>query len=65
MKKYQIKKYCGAAAVLLAVLICFGLAACTKSDEDQNARSVDVSAADTVVSEVPPEVSLSDMALEI
>lgn len=65
MKKDQIKKYCGAAAVLLAVLICFGLAACTKSDEDQNARSVDVSAADTVVSEVPPEVSLSDMALEI
>lgn len=64
MIKEQIKKSRAAATVFL-LFICFGLVACTKADDEKPLSSFDVSTGDTVVSQAPPEVSLSDLTLEI
>ena len=61
MKKERIKKYVGAAAI---VLLCLGLAACAKFGGNANTPDT-VSAGDAVVSKVPPAVSLSDLTREI
>lgn len=65
MKKDQIKKCRGAAAAVLLLFLCFGLVACTQAGENQKMSPDHVSAGDAVVSEAPPEVSLSDLTLEI